>query len=111
MKNRIILGLLLCLSLISGCATDKDNQNRNKGAGIGAAAGAVLGGVIGRQAGNSEKGVLIGAALGGTIGGVAGSRMDKQAKELEKVAETKRTEQGLVTNLKSDILFDTGKSN
>jgi outer membrane protein OmpA-like peptidoglycan-associated protein len=36
--------------------------------------------------------------------------MDKQAKELEKIAETKRTEQGLVTKLKSDILFDTGKA-
>jgi outer membrane protein OmpA-like peptidoglycan-associated protein len=36
--------------------------------------------------------------------------MDKQAKELAKIAETKRTEQGLITKLKSDILFDTGKS-
>jgi len=36
--------------------------------------------------------------------------MDKQAAELKKIAETKRTEQGLVTKLKSDILFDSGKS-
>jgi outer membrane protein OmpA-like peptidoglycan-associated protein len=41
---------------------------------------------------------------------LTGRRMDQQAKELKKVAETKRTEQGLVTKLKSDILFDTGKS-
>jgi len=36
--------------------------------------------------------------------------MDKQAKELDQIAETKRTDQGLVTKLRSDILFDTGKA-
>ena len=36
--------------------------------------------------------------------------MDRQAKELEQLAETKRTDQGIVTKLKSDILFDTGKA-
>lgn len=36
--------------------------------------------------------------------------MDKQAKELAAVAETKRTEEGIVTKLKSDILFDTGQA-
>jgi len=36
--------------------------------------------------------------------------MDNQAKELEKIAETKRTDQGLVSKLKSDILFETGKA-
>ena len=44
------------------------------------------------------------------MGGTVGHRMDKQAKELEKIAETKRTEQGIVTKLKSDILFDSGKA-
>ena len=39
-----------------------------------------------------------------------GKRIDKQAEELKKVAETKRTEQGLVSKLKSDILFDTGRA-
>jgi outer membrane protein OmpA-like peptidoglycan-associated protein len=81
------------------------------GAGIGAAAGAVVGGIIGHQSGHRNEGALIGAALGGTVGGVAGRRMDKQAKELAEIAETKRTDQGLITKLKSDILFDTGKSN
>jgi outer membrane protein OmpA-like peptidoglycan-associated protein len=53
---------------------------------------------------------LIGAALGAGLGGVIGNRLDKQKAELEKIAETKRTEQGLVTKLKSDILFDSGKA-
>jgi outer membrane protein OmpA-like peptidoglycan-associated protein len=110
MKKRLVL--LLSFTLFIGCASEKnnENQNRNKGAGIGAAAGAIVGGIIGNQSGNRNRGAMIGAALGGSIGGVAGARMDKQAKELQRVAETKRTDQGLVTKLKNDILFDTGKS-
>ncbi|MGE5086847.1 MAG: OmpA family protein, partial [Bacillota bacterium] len=82
-----------------------------KGAGIGAAIGAVAGAVIGNQTGKRNEGALIGAVLGAGIGGGIGHRMDNQAKELAKIAETKRTEQGLITKLKSDILFDTGKAN
>ncbi len=109
--NKIILSTLLALGLVlSGCESMKENPNTAKGAGIGAAAGAVLGGVIGHQTGKRNEGALIGAAIGAGIGGYAGKRMDKQAKELEKVAETKRTEQGLVSKMKSDILFDTGKA-
>lgn len=94
--------------LLTGCAATSENPNTAKGAGIGVAAGAVLGGILGHQQGSAEKGAAIGAVLGGAIGAHAGQRMDKQAKELEKIAETKRTEQGLVTKLKSDILFETG---
>src|SRR5690606_11220879 len=73
----------------------------------GAAIGAIAGAAISKD---KKKGALLGAAVGGAIGGTAGYRMDKQKKELEKIAETKRTEQGLITKLKSDILFDTGKA-
>ncbi len=109
--KKVLLASLVTLGLVlSGCETMKENPNAAKGAGIGAAAGAVLGGVIGHQTGKRNEGALLGAAIGAGIGTFAGKRMDKQAKELEKVAETKRTEQGLVTKMKSDILFDTGKS-
>lgn len=110
-KNVLTTTLVVAIAsglVFSGCASDQ--KNTMKGAGIGAAAGAVAGAIIGHQSGNREKGALAGALLGGAIGGYAGNRMDKQAKELEKIAETKRTDQGLVTKLKSDILFDTGKS-
>lgn len=107
-KNKVMLLIVSAFLLLTSCATD--NQNTVKGAGIGAAAGAVAGAIIGHQTGNREKGALAGALLGGGIGGLVGRRMDKQAKELEKIAETRRTEQGLVTKLKSDILFETGKS-
>lgn len=113
MKQKTILNSTLVITLaaglvFSGCASDQ--KNTMKGAGIGVAAGAIAGAIIGHQSGNREKGAAAGALLGGAVGGYVGNRMDKQAKELEKIAETKRTEQGLVTKLKSDILFDTGKS-
>lgn len=95
---------------LSACSSMNENPNTAKGVGIGAAAGGLLGAVIGNQQGNSGKGAAIGAVLGAGLGGLIGNRMDKQAKELQQIAETKRTDQGLVTKLKSDILFDTGKA-
>ncbi len=105
--KKIICGTL-AVAVFAGCASD--NKKTMAGAGIGAGVGALAGAVIGHQTGNREKGALLGAALGAGVGGVVGNRLDKQAKELEKVAETKRTDQGIVSKLKSDILFDTGKS-
>lgn len=106
----IFAGLLI-FALVTGCASSPDDPNNTgKGAGIGALAGAAVGAVVGHQTGKRNEGALIGAAIGAGIGAYAGKRMDKQAEELKKVAETKRTEQGLVSKLKSDILFDTGKS-
>jgi len=107
LRMTAILGLAAAL-FVSSCASDQ--KNTAKGAGIGAVAGGLAGAIIGHQSGNREQGALIGAALGGGLGAVVGNRMDKQAKELEKIAETKRTEQGLVAKLKSDILFDSGKA-
>jgi outer membrane protein OmpA-like peptidoglycan-associated protein len=97
--------LLTLTFLFSSCSTIKENKRTAIGTGVGTAVGAGLGAVIGKG-----KGAVIGGVIGAGIGGYAGSRMDKQAKELEKVAETKRTEEGLITKLKSDILFDSGKA-
>ena len=108
--KRLVLILTAASFLFAGCATTKENPNATKSAGLGAAIGAVAGAVIGHQTGKRNEGALIGAALGAGIGGAVGHRLDKQQKELEKIAETKRTEQGLITKLKSDILFDTGKA-
>jgi outer membrane protein OmpA-like peptidoglycan-associated protein len=101
--KKILIVLSTLAVLLTGCASE--NKRTYAGAGIGAAAGGALGAVFGKG-----KGAAIGAVLGGTLGGYVGHRMDKQARELEQIAETKRTEQGLVTKLKSDILFDTGKA-
>ena len=109
MKKLVISAL--CGSLVLGAVgCESAGKKQEIGTGIGAATGALLGSVVGQQQGDKKKGALVGAALGAALGGVIGNRLDKQAKELEKVAETKRTEQGIVTKLKSDILFDTGKA-
>lgn len=102
--------LIAVSAFLTSCESMKENPNTAKGAGIGAAAGALAGAVIGHQSGNREQGALAGAVLGAGAGGLIGNRLDKQKKELDRIAETKRTEQGLITKLKSDILFDTGKS-
>lgn len=102
MKKMLII-ISSSILLLTGCASE--NRRAYTGAGIGAVAGGALGAVLGKG-----KGAAIGAVLGGSLGGFVGHRMDKQAKELEQIAETKRTEQGLVTKLKSDILFDSGKA-
>lgn len=102
--KKMLVSMMVILLMISGCASS-EKKNAYRGTAIGAVAGGALGAVIGK-----EKGAIIGAGVGGIAGAYAGSRMDKQAKELKQIAETKRTEQGLITKLKSDILFDTGKS-
>lgn len=108
-KSILIMSLLVG-AIFSGAGCASDSKNTGKGAGIGAVAGAGLGAIIGHQTGNRGKGAAIGAILGAGLGGTIGHRMDKQAKELAAIAETKRTDEGLVTKLKSDILFDTGKA-
>ncbi len=105
---------LLCFAIaiaISSCATtegQKDERvNTKKGAGIGAAVGAVAGSIVSKD---KKKGAVIGGVLGGIAGGAYGNELDKQAKELEEIAETQRTDQGIITKLKGDITFKTGKS-
>jgi outer membrane protein OmpA-like peptidoglycan-associated protein len=97
--------LIMSLAVISlaGCATA--GKRTAIGAGAGTLAGAGVGALIG-----GKKGALIGAGVGAVAGGSVGLYLDKQHKELEKVAETKRTENGLIVQLKNDILFDTGSA-
>ena len=88
-------------------------NNTQKGVGIGAAAGAVVGGLVGKKLGNTAAGAVIGAAVGGTAGGFIGKRMDKQAEELKKQipgAEVIREGEGIIVRFDSGILFDVNKS-
>lgn len=107
MKKLIVLVLLLVLVAV-GCTTP--GKRTAIGAGTGAAIGGIAGAVIGHQSGKTGQGAVIGAAAGALLGGGVGNYLDKQAKELEVLAETKRTENGIITTLKSNLLFDSGKA-
>jgi outer membrane protein OmpA-like peptidoglycan-associated protein len=89
------------VALVAACATPGEKTA------IGAGGGAAVGAGIGALAGG-WKGALIGAAAGGVAGGAVGNYLDKQAQELKQVAEnTKRTEDGILVDLKSKLLFTT----
>lgn len=100
---RITAVAALASFLVVGCGT------AGKRTAIGAGGGALVGAGVGALIGG-KKGALIGGGVGALAGGSVGLYLDKQHKELEQVAETKRTENGLLVQLKNDILFDTGSS-
>jgi outer membrane protein OmpA-like peptidoglycan-associated protein len=100
---RLTAAGVLAAFLVVGCGTA--GKHTPVGAGAGGLAGAGLGALIG-----GKKGALIGAGVGAVAGGSVGLYLDKQHKELEQIAETKRTENGLIVQLKNDILFDSGSA-
>jgi outer membrane protein OmpA-like peptidoglycan-associated protein len=91
----------LAVLLFAGCGTA--GKRTAIGAGVGGAAGAGIGALLG-----GKKGALIGLGVGALAGGSVGLYLDKQKKELEQIAEVKRTENGLLVQMRNDILFDTG---
>lgn len=97
------------VALLAAAAGSTSCTTPGKRTGIGAAGGAGAGAVVGGVAGG-WKGAAIGAGVGALAGGAVGNYLDKQARELEEVAETKRTENGVLVSLKNDLLFDTGKA-
>jgi outer membrane protein OmpA-like peptidoglycan-associated protein len=91
--------LILIVPLLA-CATP--GPRTAVGAGAGAATGAVVGGVLA-----GWKGAAVGAVVGATAGGAAGNLLDKEAAELKaKDAATKRTAEGILVQLKEDLLFN-----
>jgi len=94
-----LVALAAALTFTAACET------AGKRTAIGAGGGGLVGAGVGALIGG-KKGALIGAGVGALAGGSVGLYLDKQAKELEAVAKTKRTENGLVVEMASDILFD-----
>lgn len=91
----------------AGFLTGCENMNRTqKGAVAGATVGAGMGALIGKQSGNATGGALIGGAIGAVSGGLIGNYMDRQAEEMEKVADTKRSGDGIIVTMRDKILFD-----
>lgn len=111
MKKIVSLVLMAALALGGLTACTTPGKKTATGAAIGAGSGAAVGALIGSKSGKAGKGALIGAAAGAVIGGAIGNRLDKQAKELAAAgAEARRTDEGILVNMKGDILFDTGKA-
>lgn len=94
-----LAAVVSALALVTGCAT------AGKDTAIGAGVGGALGAGVGALAGGG-KGALIGLGVGALAGGSVGLYLDKQRKDLEKVAQVKKTENGLMVQMASDILFD-----
>ena len=111
-----IAGLLLIS--FTNCKSVQNANNKQKGAAIGVAGGAILGAIIGNNIGkgNSELGALIGGAIGGGAGVLIGNKMDKQAQEIEQEipgAQVERVDNGIVVTFdeNSGVNFATNKFN
>lgn len=100
LKKKWVVGSLV-LGLTAGCVTPGKNTA------VGAGAGAILGAGAGALIGKGWGGAAIGAAAGAAAGGAVGNYLDKQARELEQVAETERTENGILLKMPSEFLFAT----
>ena len=97
---RKYLTFCLLAPLAVACATP------GKRTAIGAGGGAAVGAGVGAIAGG-WKGAVIGAAVGGLAAGAVGNYLDKQAQELQEVSNARRTETGILVNLKSSLLFSS----
>ncbi|WP_400073351.1 OmpA family protein [Zobellia russellii] len=110
--------IVMALTMVVGCKTIQNSNNKQRGAVIGAGSGAAIGGVIGNNVGNGNNtvlGAILGAAIGGVAGGYIGDRMDRQAERIEEEipgAEVSRVGEGINVTFNEDagVYFDTNKS-
>ena len=116
--NKIMAMVFMASTLFYGCDATRNASNKQKGAVIGTAGGAVIGGVIGNNTGdgNTALGAIIGGVVGGAAGAYIGDRMDKQAQEIEQEipgAEVERVGEGINVTFdeSSGVYFDTEKFN
>ena len=108
MKKSILFASMFALAL-TACTTP--GTKTAIGAGVGAAAGAGIGALVAKSTGGkASKGAAYGAAAGVVAGGLLGNYYDKLAKDLAQIADVEKTDNGVKSTLKGDILFDTGKS-
>jgi len=113
-----LLAIGIAVAFLSSCNAVKNANNKQKGAVIGTAGGAVIGGIIGNNVGkkgNTAVGAIIGGVVGGVAGGIIGDRMDRQAERIESEipgAEVERVGEGISVTFdeNSGVYFDTNKS-
>src|SRR5207253_10976301 len=95
---RHFLMVAFIAAVLGGCATPGERTA------IGAGGGAAVGAGIGAIAGGWE-GAAIGAVVGGVAGGAVGNYLDKQEQEIKQISDVRRTENGILVNLSSSLLF------
>jgi len=117
-----LVGFLLILSLVMGCAHQGVNQQT--GTGVGAVGGAVAGGLLGAATGGGPWRILTGAAIGAVAGGLVGSAIGKYMDDQEAALRNamagsisanqahvqRMNEKTLVAVFKSDVFFDSGSA-
>lgn len=113
-----LFAVLFAATLLFGCDATRNASNKEKGAVIGTAGGAVIGGVVGNQVGdgNTALGAIIGGVVGGAAGAYIGDRMDKQAQRIEEEipgAEVERVGEGINVTFDetSGVYFATDQYN
>lgn len=118
-KTALVALTVILVAGLSSCEATKNANNAQKGAVIGTAGGAILGAIIGNNAGKGGKGE-IGAVIGGVVGGTAGvligNKMDKQAQKIEEEipgAKVERIDDGILVTFdeNSGVHFETEKYN
>jgi len=104
--------LAMCLLAVFSCST-----KTGTGALIGTAAGAGLGALVGKIAGNTAVGAAVGTAVGAGAGALIGKHMDKVKAQAEAVQNAKVEEvtdanglQAVKVSFDSGILFPTSSS-
>ena len=118
-KTALAALTLILVAGLSSCEATRNANNKQKGAVIGTAGGAILGAIIGNNVGKGGKGE-IGAVIGGVVGGTAGvligNKMDKQAQKIEEEipgAKVERIDDGILVTFdeNSGVNFETEKYN
>ena len=77
MRLTVLVILASCVCLMNGRLASAQSRTKD-GATVGGIAGAVIGGIIGKQNDETPEGVLIGGAVGALTGGLLGKQQDDQ---------------------------------
>ncbi|MFA5297026.1 MAG: OmpA family protein [Lutibacter sp.] len=118
-KSALVALALILVASLGSCESTKNANSTQKGAVIGTAGGAVLGAIIGNNAGKGGKGALgavIGGVVGGATGALIGNKMDKQAQKIEEEipgAKVERIDDGILVTFdeNSGVHFETNLYN
>lgn len=118
-KIILIFSALLLIFSLTNCKATRNANNKQKGALIGVASGAVIGAILGEyigKGGNGEIGAVIGSVVGGGAGVLIGAKMDKQAQKIEEEipgATVERIDDAIVITFdeNSGVYFETEKYN